>query len=202
VHTVEIVTLQDSVVLRARGSELLILPHHVKELKGKKVPRDFTAYFTDEALINRPARRLFEAWLRNDETLWPRLYKTIHDALETSQEASAKVTKKEIKADAVNDKKASKHHAVAKEAPSKVDVKKADAKKQDAKETETKSAKAKAVPAAKSKPAAKEAAAPKAKTAKPAVKSAAPKKPAAAKPAKAAAKSTAKKPAAKAKKGK
>jgi len=86
---VEIVPIQDSVVLRARGSELLILPHHVTELKGKKTPRDFTTYFTGEALINRPARKLFEAWLRKDNTLWPRLYKTIHEQMDGDKTADA-----------------------------------------------------------------------------------------------------------------
>lgn len=75
---VEILPVQETVVLRARGSELLILPHHVKNLKGLTKAKDFSQYFRDEALVNRPARKLFEAWLRKDHTLWQRLYTTIH----------------------------------------------------------------------------------------------------------------------------
>jgi hypothetical protein len=75
---VEIIPIQDNLVLRARGSELLILSHHVEQLKSLKKPQEFSQYFTGEALINRPARKLFEAWLRKDQSLWPRIYKTIH----------------------------------------------------------------------------------------------------------------------------
>lgn len=75
---VEILPVQESLVLRARGSELLILPHHVKSLKGLTKSRDFSEYFRAEALVNRPARKLFEAWLRKDHTLWQRIYTTIH----------------------------------------------------------------------------------------------------------------------------
>ncbi len=79
---VEILPVQETIVLRARGSELLILPHHVKKLKGLEKPRDFSQYFRAEALVNRPARKLFEAWLRKDQTLWPRLYQTVHKEIE------------------------------------------------------------------------------------------------------------------------
>lgn len=75
---VEILPVQESLVLRARGSELLILPHHVKSLKGLTKSREFSQYFRDEALVNRPARKLFEAWLRKDHSLWQRIYTTIH----------------------------------------------------------------------------------------------------------------------------
>ena len=79
---VEILPLQETIVLRARGSELLILAHHVKKLKDLAKPRDFSQYFRAEALVNRPARKLFEAWLRKDHTLWPRLYQTVHKEIE------------------------------------------------------------------------------------------------------------------------
>lgn len=79
---VEILPVQETIVLRARGSELLILPHHVQKLKGFTKPRDFSQYFRAEALVNRPARKLFEAWLRKDHTLWPRLYQTVHKEME------------------------------------------------------------------------------------------------------------------------
>lgn len=83
---VEIVPIQETVVLRARGSELLILPHHVKHLKTCEKPKDFSAYFVTEALVNRPARKLFEAWLRKDTSLWPRLYKCIHKEMEIKED--------------------------------------------------------------------------------------------------------------------
>lgn len=74
---VEILPFQENVILRAGGSELLIISVHVRKLQQLKKPRDFSQYFKDEALVNRPARKLFEAWLRKDGTLWPRLYKTV-----------------------------------------------------------------------------------------------------------------------------
>lgn len=83
---VEILPVQETIVLRARGSELLILPHHVKKLKGLPKPVDFSQYFRAEALVNRPARKLFEAWLRKDQSLWPRLYQTVHNEIEFSAE--------------------------------------------------------------------------------------------------------------------
>ena len=78
---VEIITNQGSVVLRARNSELLILPHHTKSLKKLIAPKKFSDYFLREALVNRSARKLFEAWLRKDQTIWPRIYKTIHEVV-------------------------------------------------------------------------------------------------------------------------
>jgi hypothetical protein len=65
------------IVLRARGSELLILADHVTELKTQKEANGFTQYFLNEALINRPARKLFEAWLRKDRGLWRRIYDAV-----------------------------------------------------------------------------------------------------------------------------
>ena len=79
---VEIFHNQGTVVLRARASELLILPYYVKELQGLKKPQAFADFFKNQALVNRPARKLFEAWLRKDATLWPRLFKTIHEEMD------------------------------------------------------------------------------------------------------------------------
>ncbi len=83
---VEIHPIQDALVLRARGSELLILADHVAELKKLKSAGDFSKYFLDEALVNRPARKLFEAWLRKDGSLWARIYKTVQ-TIESSNSA-------------------------------------------------------------------------------------------------------------------
>lgn len=86
VQPVEIVALEGNLVLRARGSELLILPHHVQALKGLVPTKDFAKYFYEESLINRPARKLFEAWLRKDGTLWPRLYQFVHKQMEATSD--------------------------------------------------------------------------------------------------------------------
>jgi hypothetical protein len=85
--SVEIFTVQESLILRARGSELLILPHHAKKLNALKVPKDFCAYFMNEALVNRPARKLFEAWLRKDVSLWKRIFAKIQTEMEFAAEA-------------------------------------------------------------------------------------------------------------------
>lgn len=79
---VEIMHTQGTVILRARNSELIIIPSHVKALKDLNKPEDFSGYFMREALVNRSARKLFEAWLRKDNTVWPRIYKTIHKEIE------------------------------------------------------------------------------------------------------------------------
>ena len=76
---VEIMPIQDSLVLRARGSELLIMSHHVVELKTKTQPKEFARYFLEESLVNRPARKLFLAWLRKDGGLWRRIFDTVKD---------------------------------------------------------------------------------------------------------------------------
>jgi hypothetical protein len=88
VQAVEILPVQETIVLRARGSELLILPHHVRKLKGLTKPKDFSQYFHGEALVNRPARKLFEAWLRKDQSLWTRLYTTVHKEMEFKPEGA------------------------------------------------------------------------------------------------------------------
>ncbi len=74
---VEILPIQENIILRGGGSELLILAAHVRKLQDLKNPRDFSQYFRGEALVNRPARKLFEAWLRKDQSLWPRIYKSV-----------------------------------------------------------------------------------------------------------------------------
>lgn len=83
---VEIVPVDGTtIVLRARGSELLILPHHIGQLKSCKNPKDFTGYFLTNALLNRPARKLFEAWLRKDKSLWQRIYRTVQTDMDTTK---------------------------------------------------------------------------------------------------------------------
>ncbi len=97
---VEILAVQETVVLRARGSELLIVPQHTRSLKKLTKPQDFANYFRDEALVNRPARKLFEAWLRKDNSVWVRLFKKIHEEIEFSDNAGDD-TVDEVKAEPV-----------------------------------------------------------------------------------------------------
>jgi hypothetical protein len=78
-QAVELYYHQDFAILRARGSELLILPQHVTALQKLSSSKEFSEYFMNTALVNRPARKLFQAWLRKDASLWTRLFKLIHD---------------------------------------------------------------------------------------------------------------------------
>lgn len=94
-----------TLVLRARGSELLILPHHIAELKGRKAPKDFTQYFLQDALINRPARKLFEAWLRKDHDLWKRVYHAVQNEVQLEDEPT------EVSVSAAKPEKAAKQDA-------------------------------------------------------------------------------------------
>lgn len=184
---VEIVPVQETLVLRARGSELLILPHHIRHLKGCEKPKDFSEYFRAEALVNRPARKLFEAWLRKDDTLWKRIYICVHKEMEIKDEADApeeKAPKKaEPKAKAKEEPKAAKAEAKSEAKPAKVEAK---APKAEAKAEAKPAAKAKAEPAPKKK-----------EEAKPAAKAKAEEKPAKKVAAKKAAKADDDKPAAK-----
>lgn len=84
-QAVELYPIQNALVLRARGTELLVLPGHVEELKKLKDTKDFANYFIQKAMVNRAARKLFEAWLRKDNTLWRRIYHSVmHDFEETA----------------------------------------------------------------------------------------------------------------------
>lgn len=187
---VEIVPVQETLVLRARGSELLILPHHIRHLKGCEKPKDFSEYFRAEALVNRPARKLFEAWLRKDDTLWKRIYLCVHKEMEIKDEADAaeeKAPKKaEPKAKAKDEPKAAKAEAKPAKAEAKPAKVEAKAPKAEAKAEAKPAAKAKAEPAAKKK-----------EEAKPAAKAKAEEKPAKKVVAKKAAKADDDKPAAK-----
>jgi len=107
---VEIVPIdRTTLVLRARGSELLILPQHIGHLKACKTPKEFTGYFMDEALLNRPARKLFEAWLRKDRSLWQRIYSTIQKEMDATAEGD-EAEKPAAKADAPKTKATASQH--------------------------------------------------------------------------------------------
>lgn len=144
---VEILPVQETIVLRARGSELLILPHHVKKLKDMTKPRDFSQYFRAEALVNRPARKLFEAWLRKDHTLWPRLYQTVHKEMDdVGGEEEKKPAPKKAEAEAPK-AKAPK----AEEKPAKKEAKAAPKAEKKEEKAEKEPKKAAAAPKAKAK---------------------------------------------------
>ena len=156
---VEIVPVDGkTLVLRARGSELLILPHHIGHLKACASPKEFTTYFISNALLNRPARKLFEAWLRKDKTLWQRIYRTIQNEMEVSEEdmqveevaekpTPKKKASEEKKAEPKAKKEPTKKKADTEEKKTKSTTKKAS--KKSASETKKKKTTKKAKPAAK-----------------------------------------------------
>ncbi len=78
-QAVELFIHENIAILRARGSELLILPQHVEALRQLTDPKEFSEYFLASALVNRPARKLYLAWLRKDTSLWTRLFKLLHE---------------------------------------------------------------------------------------------------------------------------
>lgn len=89
-QAVELYAIQNSLILRARGVELLVLPVHVEALKEKKDSKAFAEYFLQSAMVNRSARKLYEAWLKKDGTLWQRVYKSImNDFNEPAADAAA-----------------------------------------------------------------------------------------------------------------
>lgn len=69
---IEIVFGMDAISLRVSRAELYILPKHVEALKKTQTPEEFKEYFCKQALINRPARKLFDAWMRKDVKFWDR----------------------------------------------------------------------------------------------------------------------------------
>mgnify|MGYP003684175351 CR=1 FL=1 len=169
-NPVELIPVQGSLVLRARGSELLILPQYIYELKKLSAPKEFAGYFMQQALINRPARKLFEAWLRKDRSLWKRTYNVVMNDIELDEEtikaieSAPLVGEEEVKEEPKKEAK----KAEAKPAKKKAEAK--PAKKKTAKKAEAKPAKKKAAKKAATKTAAKKKTAKKAATKKAATK--------------------------------
>ena len=60
---VNLVFHEEHLILRAGPAELLILAEHVAELRQLTATHEFAAYFRDQALVNRSARKLFDAWV-------------------------------------------------------------------------------------------------------------------------------------------
>lgn len=77
---VKITRLGEHLVLTAPPSELLITADHVAKLQKLEEPREFVAYFCEEALTNRSARRLFAVWLKKEQGLWQRIYKAVRES--------------------------------------------------------------------------------------------------------------------------
>lgn len=67
-------------VLRAGPSELHIVAEHVEKLQQLTAKNEFATYFREQALLNRPARKLFASWLRKERGLWQRIYQIVHAA--------------------------------------------------------------------------------------------------------------------------
>ena len=87
-QAVEIYPIQNNLILRARGVELLVMPVHIDALKEKKDTKAFAEYFLQTAMVNRAARKLYEAWLKKDPTLWKRVYHSVmNDFNEEAAEA-------------------------------------------------------------------------------------------------------------------
>lgn len=99
---VEIIPIQGALILRARGSELLILQHYVKELKKLESTKEFANFFTSTALVNRPARKLFSAWLRKDSSLWRRIYDMVHKEMEIPEETEQETKEAEQPAESAS----------------------------------------------------------------------------------------------------
>jgi hypothetical protein len=98
VQAVELYPIQNSLILRARGVELLVLSHHIVELKERKDTKEFAEYFLKRAMVNRSARKLFEAWLKKDNTLWRRIYHSVMHDFEENKEETAETAAETAKA--------------------------------------------------------------------------------------------------------
>lgn len=67
----------NNLVLTRGQSQLLIKSDDVLALRGTKDIAEFSQYFETKALVNREARRVFQAWQRKDSDLLPKLHKEI-----------------------------------------------------------------------------------------------------------------------------
>lgn len=68
---------QNNLVLRRGDSVLLIESDKVNELRTRKEAPSFEEYFRTIALVNREARRVFQAWERKDSQLLQKLYQEV-----------------------------------------------------------------------------------------------------------------------------
>ena len=84
-EAIQIYYVQNTLVLRQRHSELVIIPAHVENLKKLENPKDFSQYFLEHALVNRSARKLFLAWIRKDGGLWKKIYERLQSPADDAQ---------------------------------------------------------------------------------------------------------------------
>ena len=92
---IQIIATQGAVILRHKHSELVILPQHVENLQKIKEPREFSQYFLEHALVNRPARKLFLAWVKKDSSLWKGIYGKVHNMPANDEEQASQTEVKE-----------------------------------------------------------------------------------------------------------
>lgn len=76
---VEIHYIHNHLVMKARNSELVILPAHVSHLHNLKEYDEFQVYLEATALLNRTARKLYKSWCKKNPNLFKRIYKIIHE---------------------------------------------------------------------------------------------------------------------------
>ena len=74
---VSIRVFENHLLLRSGHAELLVTPEHLENLSATEDKRAFARYFLEQALVNRPARKLFKSWLRKDGELWTKVYLAI-----------------------------------------------------------------------------------------------------------------------------
>lgn len=64
----------NNLILRRGASVLMIEANNVQTLRTLKEKNDFSDFFRTKALVNREARRVFEAWERKDKDLLDKLF--------------------------------------------------------------------------------------------------------------------------------
>lgn len=68
---------RNNLILSRGTSQLLIKAEDVQALRGLKEQAPFSEYFLNKALVNREARRVFQAWERKDAELLQKLHQEI-----------------------------------------------------------------------------------------------------------------------------
>jgi len=64
----------NNMILKRGASVLMIEAANVQVLRTLKEKAEFNDFFRSKALVNREARRVFEAWERKDKDLLEKLY--------------------------------------------------------------------------------------------------------------------------------
>ena len=74
-NVIELEWNRNHLVLKRGQSSLVIDPEKVQNLRIQSDMHAFSEYFLNTALVNREARRVFEAWKRKDPDLLAKIYK-------------------------------------------------------------------------------------------------------------------------------